>query len=1136
MKIYSTLHHGLNNHKMPKIIMRTFILFFCTAVFSLNPDHGYPQNAEIQIHNDKSISVEDIFKIIKSQTNYDFVFRQDHLKNAPKINIQKGKFKAHKLLKIGLDPINCTYEFIDNTVIVKRKPQLPPPVSVQQQVTGTVTNENGEPLPGVTVLIKDTRNGTSTDFNGSYSIQANIGDILIFSFVGFKTKEVSVTESIVNVTLNEDIGSLDEVIVVGYGTVKRKDLTGSISSIDREVLENNTFPDIGIAMQGQLSGVNILTGDGSPGEPVQLSVRGINSLQGNIAPLIVLDEVPMPAEFNLNDLNPQDIASIDVLKGASSAAIYGSRASSGVIIITTKKGKLNTKPQLFYTYNFGIDQLTTDLDVLSTEEWKYMILEGVKNEAKYNGIIDINSYSRYKTFTQPDFFGEYNTNWLKEMYQTSYSNDHNFSIRGGSNNTRYNASIGYLNDRGMMKHTSFERYNLNLGLNMDVSKKLSFGFDFRGNVSDREIGTATLDDARRGRPDVRAYNEDGSLFLNTYESSNDSRTLIESPLAKLLDNENLTNSQTVNASGNLKYNILPGLNFRSRFNYYNYFFDRRLYYASTTSLGSGFRFAKLGSLNELNRKTTQTEWENTFDYTKIFGDHYVNAVLSTSFLTENRKSLTTLFDNFPDDKVQTEIYQGATFKGNSGYNYKAYMISYVSRLNYKFKDRYLLTASLRRDGSSKFSKDNAFGNFPSLALAWIASEESFFNSSLIDQLKLRMSVGKTGMADVGYYKWRTTYEATDYNGQSAVIPDQTGNENLRWEATLQKDIGLDFSFFDARIKGSVNYYIKDTDGLLYPFTMAPSTGFSRATVNFAKIKNSGFDIDLNADIIRQNDFNWSVGLNFNNNKNVVKELDKSYITSTDGSQTLSSSIVKEGEPLGLIYGFKTDGIFSSQEEVDAYQALNPDIRYQRYMLPGEVKFVDLNGDGYVDQSVGSAINNEDRTVIGRSLPKFSGGFNTFFNYKNWSLNVFGSYSYGNDKVWYLELSSFNVVPTRPGNVYRIALNRWTPENPNARYPSFRTGRTTISREFNDFSVYDASYLKIQNIHLEYTLPENVLDKLKFVDNLKIYTSVNNVYTFTKYPGPNPESYASDNRIQGAAFDYSAYPKNRTFNLGLKVNF
>jgi TonB-linked SusC/RagA family outer membrane protein len=937
--------------------------------------------------------------------------------------------------------------------------------------------------------------------------------------------------------LKDDVASLDEVIVVGYGTVKKKDLTGSISSIDKKVLENNTFPDVGVAMQGQLAGVNILTGNGSPGEPVQISIRGISTLQGNAAPLIVLDEVPMPSEFNLNDLNPQNIKSIDVLKGASSAAIYGSRAASGVILITTKKGTLNSKPQIFYTQNFGVDQLTTDIEVLSAEEWKFMMFEGIRNAAIYNGFSDVNSFIQYEKFVTPGYFGEFDTNWLEEMYQPAYMNNNNLSIRGGSKNSTYNASIGYLNDRGMMRESSFERYNLNLGINTKLNDKLSIGIDFRGNISERDLATATLSDATGGRPDIRAYNVDGSLFLNTYlQNGNGRRLLIESPLAKLLDNKNSTNSQVLSASLNLQYNILEGLNFKTRYNYFNNSSSQKIYFASTTRAGSGFGFVKSGSLTDSRRQTTQTEWENSLDFTKRINSHFFNVTLATSYLKEERENTNISFDDFPDDKVQTEIYQGATYRGSSGFNNEAYLLSYISRINYKFKDRYLITGTLRRDGSSKFSKDNAFGNFPALALGWIASEESFLNSSSIDLLKLRGSIGKTGMADVGYYRWRTTYQTTDYNGQSAVIPDQTGNENLRWEATLQKDIGLDFSFFDSRIKGSINYYTKDTDGLLYPFTMAPSTGYSRATVNFAEIRNSGFDIDMNLDVLRNNNFNWSVGFNFNNNKNIVEKLDKDYITSTDGSQALSNSIIREGEPLGLIYGFKTKGIYTAQEQIDADQALNSDEDYQRDMVLGEIRYEDLNGDGYVDQSFASAIGNEDRTVLGNSLPDFSGGFNTSLRYKNWSLNIFGSYSYGNDKVWVSELFNFGTNQAQPTNVWRTALNRWTPDNPNSRYPSFRLGRTFPSREFNDFSIYDASFLKIQNVHLEYTFPTDLTKILKFINNLQIYTSVNNVYIFTNYPGPNPESYAVGDRIQGASLDFSEYPLNRTWNVGLKGNF
>lgn len=1120
------------------IIMKLILIFLLAGIFTVQAK----SKAQSITYAAENTSLLRVFEVIEKQTDYVVFYNKDLLAKAEPLDINVQNMALDQFLELVFSKQPLEYFIEKKTIVIKERShqsemQLVEMEKQRQEVSGRVTDENGNPLEGVSVILKGSQIGTATNNAGYYQLNIENPEnaILVFSMVGFQQVTVRLNgKNTINVTLKRKIDAQDEVVVIGYGTSRRSDLTGSISSVPDEVFDNPTFGDIGYAIQGQIAGVNILTGDGSPGEPVQISIRGINSLLGNTAPLIVLNDMPMPSEFNLNDLNPLNIESIDVLKGASSAAIYGSRAASGVVLIKTKQGEFNQKPVVNYSYNFGFDQMTSDIDVLSAAEWKYMVFEGVRNAAIYNGVAKLEDFRYYQNLLEPGFFGEYNTNWLDEMMQNSGFQNHSLSVRGGSLHTKYTASLGFTNDKGLMKESNFKRYNMSLGLNSKITDKLIFDVNLRGNFSERNRATATLADAIDGRPDLRAYNADGTPFVNIYYSSGEPR-LIESPLSKLLDNINNNKSKTMGFSGYLQYNILENLSIRTRVNYNTYDSRFKLFYANTTRAGSGFGFAKAGSLTDSHRDVTQTEWENQLNYTLNFKEHKIDFLAATSYLAENRKYSSISFDDFPDNEIQNEFYQGATYRGSSGYNNEAFMMSYIGRINYKYKNRYLLTASFRRDGSSKFSADNAYGNFPSLAAAWIISNEPFLESqNWLNYIKLRAGIGKTGMADVGYYRWRTTYEATNYNGASAVIPDQAGNENLKWETSVQNDVGVDFRVLDSRIRGSVVYYVKNTEGLLYPFTLAPSTGFDNATVNFAKIRNSGFDIELQMDVLRKNNLSWTLGLNFNNNKNIVQKLDKDYITSTDGSQELNNSIIKEGYPLGLIYGFKTKGIYSNQKQIEADQALNPDKDYQRYMLLGEVRYVDLNGDGFVDLSRASAINNPDRTIIGYSLPDFSGGFFSTLNFKQWALNIFGSYSVGNDKVWVNELWNFGTSQVRPANVWRIALKRWTPENPDSKYPSFRLSRTFPSREFNDFSVYDASFLKIQHVQVGYDLPKELLSEIKIFSKVQAYAGVNNLYTFTSYPGPNPESYAAGDRIQGASMDYSQYPQNRTYNFGIKL--
>lgn len=1118
-----------------------FIMITCLQVSAA----GFSQQVTL---SERNAPIEKVFKSIRAQTGYMFFYDAAVLEGVSPVTINVKNTPLDEALKMCFKYQPLTYYMVGKTIVVDKKQQSQqlasygvvamPPV----QIRGRVTNSDGDPISGVSVVVVGSGGGTATDSDGQYSITApdDKNVVLEFSSIGYQSRRVNAgTRTVVNVVLELSISAMDEMVVVGYGSVRRGDLTGSISSVSKEVLDNTTFSDIGQAIQGQVAGVHILTGDGSPGEEVQVTVRGISSFLGNTAPLLVVDGVPMPSDFNLNDMNPNNIQSVDVLKGASASAIYGSRASSGVILIQTRQGNFNQKPTVNYSYNIGIDKLSSTIDVLTVDEWKFLLFEGAKNAAIADGQTNIESSSHWRNYTAPGFFKEErNTNWQKEMMQASTLQTHNLSIRGGSASARYTASFGLTDDQGMMKESGFKRYNINLGLNNRISPKLTSDITVRANFSDRDVATATIYDALFGRPDYPAYNDDGTPFVNIYYLANGDPRLLESPLSKLLDNVNEQKSHAVGVSGYLQYNILKNLSIRSRVNYNLNNSKNKLFYASTTSAGSGTGFAKMGSLTDTRTGSEQSEWENQLNYSYRHKDHKLDVTAVTSFLRETRTMARISFDDFPDNHVQNEFYQGATYKSSAGYINKAAMISYVGRLNYNYKGKYLLTTSVRRDGSSKFAPRNAYGTFPSVAAAWNITQEPFLkNVSWIEFLKLRGGIGKTGMADVGFYAWRTLYGATNYNGEPGVIPDQAGNDDLRWESSVQTDVALDFQFFNSRLRGSVGFYTKNTDGLLYPFTLAPSTGFTRATVNFAKVNNKGFDIELQLDVISKPDVTWTVGGNFNNNKNTVLNLDKNYITGNDGGQALRNTIIKEGEPFGLIYGFRTDGLYKSWEQIykDRDGALGTGFVYQRYMFPGEIRYVDLDGDGYANTGVQTPIGNTDRTVIGYSMPDFSGGVSTFVRYKQWNLRVFGTYSVGNDKVWVQELYSFTqATPGQPRNAWKIALDRWTPENPDSKYPSYRLNRTTIAREFNDYNVHDASYLKIQNVQLLYDLNKQALSKLKAFSNIQVYASVNNLYVFTNYPGLNPESYSKGDRITGASLDNTLYPAFRTFNFGIKT--
>ena len=737
---------------------------------------------------------------------------------------------------------------LQQTVVIRKKQ-----IQEQQQgtVNGRVTDNRGQALPGVTVLVKGTAMGTVTGIDGNYKISLpETGLTLRFSFLGMGTREIVVTGPECNVILEEEQNSLEEAVVVGYGVVKKKDLTGSVSSVDTRLIEESAAADIGTIIQGQVSGLHILTGSGAPGEEVQIQIRGCASLSGNTSPLIVVDEVPMPSDFSINQLNPSDIKSIDVLKGGSSSAIYGSRASAGVILITMKKGSRNEKPLISYDYTFGTRQLVSDINVLNTEEFKLLLLEATRNSAQEQGYTNLSDYRYYKDYTTPGYFGEVNTPWMKLLMQPARVHKHNISVRGGGHSSNYSVSYGLIDEEGMLVNTSNRRHNLNLNLDTDLNKWLKMGVTFRGDLSKRGQ-TENFNVAAEARPDLPCYNEDGSYYVHKYMYQGEER-FESNPMIEAKERDNVNRDLGANITSYLVSRPFGGLSLRLQYSY-NYKQSKgRDFYPSMTLYGSGGYKGQKGQLTNTERLSENQELMGQIMYGKRIKKHNFDITM-VGTLTDSKNSYASMtFADFPDDKTQTSIWQGVTYKDQMGYDKGALLLSYVARANYSFNDRYLLTVSWRADGSSRFSPDNRWSYFPSLAVAYNLTEEKFLrHNKVINFLKLRASVGKVGMGYVDEYGWRTLYDATEYLDQPAIVPGSMGNNNLKWEGTVSYELGLDYGFFkNNRISGTLEFYKKKTKDLLYRYTLSPGIGLPSANVNFAAIENRGIDFDINAKIIK----------------------------------------------------------------------------------------------------------------------------------------------------------------------------------------------------------------------------------------------------------------------------------------------
>ncbi|MCK0132653.1 TonB-dependent receptor [Flavobacteriaceae bacterium F08102] len=1149
------------------IMMRTLMLLCCTLTFGFGPITGLSQNAKIVIDSDRVMSVEHIFELIKTQTDYRFIYRSDVIQSAPDVQLKKGVIKAGKLLDKVLTPISCTFEFTkNNTVIVQR--QENDSLLAQETITikGSIKDEQNEPMVGVNIIIKGTKKGVSSDFDGNYSIKvpkpAN-DVVLIFSYVGYEKQEITIgNKTTINVQLKADLSGLDEVVVVGYGSMKKKDVTGAVSSLDPIVLKTSTFPTIGSMIQGQLAGVEVLTGTGEPGTPVRIRIRGDATINDGADPLVVVDGVPMPDDFNLNDINPNDVEALDVLKGAAASAIYGSRALAGVLEITTKRGTKYTKPRITYSHTTGIKSLQGELNALNGDQYRAMWDEGLVNYlmSRYNirdGVDAVKNYgvdpntglSIYQRMADRVEFGTENTNWVDLLIGNAISQNDYLSLRGGDVKSQYAFSFGRNTEDGIVVGNKFERNTVSFNYDQKFSEKVKVGFSIVGGSSIRKGGVATISTATTMRPDVKAFNDDGSYYIEFYERTSGppwAQTIqtraYDNPLvlAKEVTNDRLSRNVTISPYG--EFQLFNDLKLTTRYSYNLSLGKGESYYPSYTDFAL-FRNAK-GYLTDSRYETSSNTFTNYLSYLKVFNDHDISANLGMEYNKRKSQTITQAYKNFADDEVQNALWYAAAedYLGGNGDEWESTSVGYFARVNYKYKNRYIFSGSLRVDGSSRFAPVNKYGVFPSVALGYIMSDEPFFErfKKTLNLLKFRASTGKTGNDRVGPYSWLAQFQSgVNYFGETGVRPVSLGNDQLKWESSTEYNFGIDYGFFrNNRLRGSIDIYKKDVKDMLVAIPMPPSAGVSSVIQNFGDITNKGVELSLSGVIVQGADFTWDAGINVYKNKNILKRLGVERNSSNSGGNFLSYYLLQEGQPIGLIYGIKTDGLFKSWEEIDEYEALNPDKRYQESFwntIPGHIKFVDSSGDGYVSLRGNGKDDgeHEDRRIIGNSQADFQGGFYTNLEYKGIRLNVRSTFQKGGDKYWSYGESQFRSSNFTPGNNDALALQRWTPENPNAKYPVFMNDYYT--NKVNDFWLFDTSYFKIQEIVLSYDLPRGILENTKVFNRINIFASLNNVATFTKYPGYNVESF-STNPIQGRIQDYSSYPNERLFKLGIKVEF
>ena len=1019
----------------------------------------------------------------------------------------------------------------------------------------------------MTIQVKGTEFGAATDVNGTYtlSIPNNIGQnfTLVFSFVGMQTQEIAYTgKDTIDVVLRENVKAVDEVVVVGYGTIKQKDFTGSVSSVKTREIRDVPFISVDDALAGKASGVSVVKADGSPGGAVRIRIRGGASLLGTNDPLYVIDGIPTvvsdnyingqsditnPLEAanygddfnnsvegafsrglnNLSGLNIADIESIDILKDASATAIYGSKAANGVVIITTKKGRKDTKPQLNLNYYIGFTNPIKE-KVLNAEQYKSALKDAAQRfltarEDAGKPMTGSQVEQAQRIINDPAFFGNADTDWLDLVLRTGTSQNVDVSVAGGGANSRYYTSLSYTGQDGTLIGTDFMRISGKISLDTDVSNyfrlytNLNFGYT-KNNITNGIYGQALT-----APPTFSPYNEDGT-YAALGDLNNDYRGY-QNPLAVAAGtNRAKTYSFMGSVAGEVTF--LKDFKFKSTvsINYNNY--NQLNYVPSFVEVGGfyGREDSQGGMGTQAQSTVIDVFFENTLTYDKEFNEnHRLNVLAGTSWEDHRKDYFSASGRGYPDDDYLNNLSSASIAANVKGSNpeSRTSLLSFYVRANYVWKDRYLFTFTGRADASSKFAPDNQYGFFPSGAIAWRISEENFLNMvEWIDEIKVRASMGKTGTQSIGDHMWRTLYSPVSYGDKNALIPTQLGNDKIKWESTVQKDLGLDFSFMRGRLGGTFGYYHKVTDGTLLNMTPAPSSSYTTVVFNIAKIRNQGLEFDIHGDFIRKKDFRWTGNLNISRNVSKVLDINGGPFSDPNDrdAMNLGTSVVKEGEPLGLLYGRVATGIIKTQAQLEAArEEFSLWTIFDPYLNLGDIAYE--YEDGFWKED-----------VIGHATPDFFGGDTNTINWNRFTLTALFTFSYGNDLIYQKDVSDSGMSSL--ANRGTRVLNHYSEDNTSSNRPRSMWATTYMLSSLN---VYDASYLKLKTLSLSYNLPESICRKVR-IKSASVYGTATNVFTITSYPGPDPEVSDDPTSVIGGGRDVSTYPTVKSYTFGIRINF
>ncbi|WP_316739148.1 TonB-dependent receptor [Pedobacter aquatilis] len=1063
-------------------------------------------------------------------------------------------------------------------------------------ISGKVTDENGDSLPGVSIKLKGSGVGIVSSDDGRFSIN-NITQksTLTFSSIGYKTKEISIgNQSVVNIKMELDSKVLEEVVAIGYQTVKRRDLTGAVSSVSAKDLKDNPTLSAAEALQGKLAGVQVTVSEGAPGAQADIYIRGRGSITQSGSPLYIVDGVQL--DNALNTLSPQDIESIDVLKDAASTSIYGARGANGVVIITTKGGK-DTQGKTSVTYNnsLSIQQLPKELEVMSP----YEFVEFQYERAKITG--DTTVLSRYYRTGNPyivvtNLKGLEPINWQDKLFgRNAFMQTHNLSVSGGTKQTQYNLSATYNDQDGLLLYTKYRRGLINFRFDHQATKKLKVGFNVRYNNNQldgqgtSDVGGAASNNLRqivRYQPLLLPGQEEDFYDVNQANATAGNGLSLINPLKELQNQYRKKSNNVLNLSANVTYQLSKKITFRSIAaidfnNNTNRSFDDTVTYNSRTTGGK----QPLLLLATANSRTINNSNTLSFDESSIFGSKHAINILVGHELYQTYQT-TSLLDlrNFPVGTSPNQAFANYSLAQTvippTVSEVPINNLSFFSRLSYNFKQRYFATFNVRADGSSIFGPKNRWGYFPSGSLAWRVSEENFLkNKSFLSELKLRLSYGSIGNNRITPFSYGNFFAS----GRSYFLNDLftfgsstvgLGNPNLQWESQISRNAGLDAAFFKGRLSLTFDAYRNTTSQLLINNVIPANSGYNSQFQNVGATQNTGFELQLNGVIVQSKSFKWSANFNISTNKNIIKSLgaQQQFLANSgyfNTSQQPADFLVKVGEEVGTFWGLKNDGYYKVSD-FNAAPYSNPAYPWAttRYTLkpgvpvsaissstiqPGSQKFVDTNGDGI--------INTADYTVLGRALPRVIGGFGQQFSWKNFDASIFVNYSLGSKVANYNKLE-FTSSYTNGANLLSLFNDRYRTIDPNTGVqlqgvPSAAIGVIGASPEIlnaqnsnaqywipvqgiewsnsQSFAIENGSFLRLNNVTLGYTLPSTLSTKLK-IASLRVFITGNNLGTITGYSGYDPDVSTRRATPITAGVDYSAYPKSRVYVAGVNVTF